>query len=112
MPNTLMSHALAMVETTLAGPKTSVSLGVQAEPRDIPFAWPGGPGATYGFALGPDTQWQPTSFSPILGYDGSHLNAGETRTVNFRVLLVPGDWKQALEYSSEHIDKVTDYRKP
>lgn len=113
MPNVCTSHPLAMVETIQAGSSHPVCLGVQAEPQSIPFAWPNRFGSTYGFSLiGPDTQWQPTAFAPILGLNGSKMNAGESKTVLFRAFVIPGDWKDALEYSSERIDHVKDYRKP
>jgi len=113
MTNIVTSHPLALIETTLLGASHPVCLGVQAEPKCIPFAWPTANGATYGFSLiGPGSQWQPTAFAPVLGLAGSKMSAGQTKTVVFRALAHPGDWKDGLEYSSDRIDGVTDYRKP
>ncbi|MDR3709413.1 MAG: hypothetical protein P4L33_14020 [Capsulimonadaceae bacterium] len=113
VPNTLTSHPVALLETTLLGQDSPVSLGIQAEPSAIPFEWPGAANGVYGFSLlGPGAEWQPAAFAPILGGVGSHMAAGEARTVAFRVFALPGDWKKALEYSSDRIDQVRDYRKP
>jgi hypothetical protein len=113
IPNSITSHPLALLETTLLGPDAPVCIGIAAEPTAVPFVWPNAQSGTYGFSLlGPDSQWQPTAFAPILGGAGSHLASGEKRTVAFRVFALPGDWKTGLEYSSERIDAVRDYRKP
>lgn len=113
LPNTCTPHALALVQIALGPEQYSASLAIQAEPNDLPFQWPMQNNADCGFSiLGPDSTWQPTEFAPILGYAASTMKSGQQKTVRFRVLVTPGDWKQGLEYSSSQIDKVTDYRKP
>lgn len=112
LPNTVMPHPLALVQTqTPAG--SPVDLVIAAEPADLPFDWPNADNAVCGFTqLGVAGGWQPTGFMPILGLKSSVLAASESRTVDFRVAVVPGDWKTGIEYVSDNIDRVSDYRKP
>ncbi|MDR3708085.1 MAG: hypothetical protein P4L33_07275 [Capsulimonadaceae bacterium] len=112
LPNTVMPHALSLVETATAS-GSPVSLAITAEPAELPWNWPGVDNAVCGFSeIGAGDKWQPTGFMPILGYKNSYLSTGESKTVAFRVAVVPGDWKSGLEYTSTNIDEVTDYRKP
>ncbi|MDQ3814875.1 MAG: hypothetical protein M3347_13105, partial [Armatimonadota bacterium] len=89
------------------------ALAVIADPDRLPFEWATAQNSVYGFSLlNADGIVQPTIFSPVLGLASSQMKRGETKAMSWRVLAFPGDWKSALEYASNSIFKVTDYRQP
>ena len=91
----------------------SIALGVAAEPARLPFEWPNATNAVYGFSLLNAAKGvQPTIFAPVLGTPRSQFAAGAPISLSWRVISMPGDWKRALEYASNDIFGVTDYRKP
>ncbi len=64
-----------------------------------------------GFAVKNEmNQVQPVAFSPVLGLDGSKLNAGATIQREFIIGATTGNWNDALEYISDSIYTVKDYR--
>lgn len=54
---------------------------------------------------------QPVAFAPILGLEDSKLAAGQTIQRDFAIGAITGGWNEVLEYVSDSIYKVTDYRK-
>jgi len=50
-------------------------------------------------------------FSPILGLKDSYFNAGSKIKKSFKLGIVPLQWHNTLEYVSDSIFKVYDYRK-
>ena len=89
------------------------SLAVVADPDRLPFEWATAQNSVYGFSLmNADGIVQPTIFSPVLGLPTSQMKRGESKSFSWRVLAFPGEWKSALEYASNAIFNVTDYRKP
>ena len=112
LTSSVTTQPVALLEKTCTGISQPVSLAVAADPTSVPFLWPTASNATYGFSLlNTDGSVQPTVFSPVLGL-GSHLEVGGTGSAIWRVLLSAGDWKQSLEYLSNNVFGVTDYRQP
>jgi hypothetical protein len=102
---------LALAQVALQ--EQAISLGVVADLSQMPFEWANAQNAAYGFSLlNADGKVQPTIFAPVLGQARSQMKKGETQTFSWRVLAFPGNWKSALEYASNEIFKVTDYRQP
>lgn len=111
--NTLTPHPLALAQVPWLADGAPLSVVVAAEPADLPFEWPNATNAVCGFSLlNSRAQVQPTFFSPVLGSPRSHLAAGETRLVNWRVMTRPAGWKETLEACCLNILKVADYREP
>jgi hypothetical protein len=54
---------------------------------------------------------QPVAFAPVMGLDDSKLTAGQTIQRDFAIGAIAGGWNEALEYISDSIYKVKDYRK-
>lgn len=104
-------HAFAMVQPVPAG-ENRFTFTVIADPEKLPFEWPTPTNAKYGFSLlNAQCLIQPTIFAPLLGFPDSLLKAGESKTVSWSVLANPGDWKDSLEYASNTIFEVKDYRR-
>ncbi len=106
-------HPLAMVTVPINHVDTPVSYAVVADPQRLPFEWARSDNARYGFTLLNDqNQVQPVAFGPVLGMQDSKFKAGDELKMSWRLLAYPGNWGDALAYSSDHIMQVTDYRKP
>lgn len=54
---------------------------------------------------------QPVAFSPVMGMRDSRVGAGEIFTRNFVIGILPAGWNAALEYISDNIYQVRDYRR-
>ncbi|NQU42860.1 hypothetical protein HQ520_06210, partial [bacterium] len=109
--SSITPHPFSLVQIPLD--EGSVSVAACAEPEKIDFRWFDGRNALYGFSLTNEkNRVQPTVFSPILGLRDSEWKAGEKRSVAWRLLIHPGDWEQALEYFSDRVMGVKDYRSP
>ena len=114
MVSAMTPHPLVLIQGKPAGyGDRSVSFGAVAEPSELPFRWATWRNSVYGFSLlNTEDKVQPMIFTPVLGGENSEWKAGEVKRVSWRLLAWPGDWKGALEYASEKIMGVTDYRKP
>jgi len=109
--SSLMPHPMALFEIGQDG--QPLSLALVAEPDRLPFRWSNARNPIYGFT---PVNWrsepQPCIFSPVLGLVDSEWKSGETHSVAWRLLAFPGKWTDALEYVSENIMEVKDYRRP
>lgn len=111
VPSNSTPQPLAMAQIEQGG--QAISLAVAADPDRLPFVWANSENAAYGFSLlNTNGAVQPAIFAPVLGQPNSHLKSGESHSLSCRVLSFPGDWTNALEYASQEIYRVTDYRKP
>ncbi|NQU44682.1 hypothetical protein HQ520_15430 [bacterium] len=111
LQSSVMPHPLGIFQIKQEG--QPVSLALVAEPSRLPFRWANGRNPIYGFSpVNWNCEPQPCIFSPVLGLIDSEWKIGETHSVAWRFLAMPGDWKDALEYSSANIMEVKDYRKP
>lgn len=112
-----MPHALSLVQAPLrkaggGGGGDRFTFVAAADPQSIPLAWPNARSSPYGFALlNAAGKVQPTVFSPVLGMPDSRMSPGQSRTVSWSLLASTGDWKESLEYASDKIFGVTDYRR-
>jgi hypothetical protein len=113
LTDVIMPHAMALTEVVLEEGGPPLCLAVTAEPTVLPQRWPTAKDGVYGFSLlNAQGQVQPSSFAPVLGLEGSFCGAGERRTVRWRILAMPADWTAGLEYVSQRIMNVADYRRP
>jgi hypothetical protein len=111
--NTHTPHPLALAQIPWQTNGAPLCVVVLAEPEDLPFVWPDATNAVCGFSLlNSRAQVQPTFFSPVLGSPHSRLLAGATRTISWRLMTRPAEWKATLEACCDNIMKVTDYREP
>lgn len=105
-------HPLALIQIA-DDQKKPLSLAVVGEPTELPMRWPTARNPVYGFSLhGPTQAVQPSIFSPVLGLEGSHWSPGQKYQVAWRLLAYPGPWTSAMEYVSDQIMGVRDYRRP
>ncbi len=106
-------HPSAMVEVLPEGASSPVSFAVTAEPENLAFTWPQAQNARYGFTLlNPQGEVQPVVFAPVLGLEGSRLEAGQNLKSRLRVIIRPGSLHEMLTYISDEVMGVTDYREP
>jgi len=112
VPVTMMPHPMALVQRPISGNR-SACVAVVAEPACLPFRWANAKESRYGFSLLNATgNVQPSIFTPVLGLEGSNWKAGSPQTVAWRLLAMPGDWRKSLEYLSDQVMGVKDYRRP
>ena len=113
LTSSVTPQPLALMQRTFSGLSQPVTFGVVADPARLAFVWPTASNPAYGFSLlNTDGTVQPTLFSPVLGLKDSLVSTGAIITASWRVLAKAGDWKAALEYASNDILGVTDYRQP
>jgi len=111
LTSAMMSQPLAIVETNL--PTGVFSSFVAPDVNALPANdWGTGKIAPYGFTLKNEfNSVQPIVFSPVLGLVNSKFKAGEIIERNFVIGAVAANWNTALEYISDQIYQVKDYRK-
>ncbi|AWI09467.1 glycerophosphoryl diester phosphodiesterase [Ereboglobus luteus] len=56
-----------------------------------------------------DSKLSPTLYRPLLGGEGSRLEAGETLALSFRYSLRRGDWFAAVKHATENIYALRDF---
>jgi hypothetical protein len=111
VPSHSTPQPLAIVQ--IPNGASSMTLGVAADPARLPFEWATPNNPVYGFSLlNAQKGVQPTIFTPVLGTPRSNFKAGQPISLGWRVISHAGDWKGAVEYASEKIFEVKDYRKP
>lgn len=103
LPMALTPQPVCMVET---GNITSFITG---DPKTFSRSW----GAyDMGFSLkNINDKIQPVAFAPILGRPDSYLQAGAMLRKSFKIGLVPAGWTGTLQYVSDSIFQVRDYRR-
>ena len=68
--------------------------------------------APIGFSLrNPHLEVQPVAFAPVLGMPDSKVGKGDLMESKFIIGLLPAGWEETIAYISDHIFKVSDYRK-
>lgn len=109
LPAAMMPQPLAMMETKQG--TGSVTAFITGTPTDFPLAWGEAFASPMGFAIkNLENDVQPVAFSPVLGLDDSQLAAGKALTREFALGALPSGWNDAMEYISDSIYKVKDYR--
>lgn len=103
LPMALTPQPVCMVET---GNITSFITG---DPKTFSRSW----GAyDMGFSLkNINDKIQPVAFAPILGRPDSYLQVGAMLRKSFKIGLVPTGWTGTLQYVSDSIFQVRDYRR-
>ena len=110
VPSALTPQPVSIVETTLNN--TPYSYFVAGALSNFPLEWATGETSPMGFSLKNESnQVQPLAFGPILGFADSKLNAGQSITREFMIGALPSTWDGALEYLSNKVYEVKDYRK-
>ena len=105
----MMQQPVAIVETSMSFGK--VSAFVSADMRILGNDWGGFNGSPIGFTLLDQAgEIQPVAFAPVLGATESDLKEGETVETRFVTGVISDTWNNTLEYVSDHVFKVSDYR--
>lgn len=109
LPSGMMPQPVAIVETkTAQGQWTSFASGT---PNTFPLEWGSAYSSPMGFAVKNElNQVQPVAFAPVLGLDGSKMKAGVPVQQDFIIGAAAGNWNDVLEYISDSIYVVKDYR--
>jgi len=111
MFSSMMSQCLSVVETS--APSGAVSAFVSADLDAFPTSWGSIDYSPIGFTLmNSNNEFQPVAFSPLPGMSDSDLKAGQTTEARFITGIKSGSWRDALEYTSENIFCIKDYRHP
>jgi hypothetical protein len=109
LPSAMMPQPLSMMETRQGG--GSMTAFISGTPADFPLAWGEAFASPMGFAIkNLDNEVQPVAFSPVLGLKDSQLAAGKALTREFALGVLPSGWNDVMEYISDSIYKVKDYR--
>jgi hypothetical protein len=109
LPSGMMPQPVAIVETkTPQGQWTTFATGTA---NTFPLEWGSAYSSPMGFAVkNEQNQVQPVAFAPVLGLDRSKLIAGATIQQDFIIGATTSNWNDALEYISDSIYAVRDYR--
>lgn len=106
----MMPQPAAMVETQFSG--SPMTAFVSGDDSSFSSDWGSVDYSPMGFSLkNHDNLVQPVAFSPVLGMKDSKMKANVTTTSNFVVGLTPMRWTETLEYLSDNVYKVRDYRR-
>lgn len=109
IPGAMTPQPLAIVEVNQN--KKPLSYFVTGSLTDFPVDWAKDITSRIGFSLKNEfNKVQPIAFAPVLGLADSRLSAGQSLTRSFNLGAVAGKWNGALEYVSNSIYKVKDYR--
>lgn len=105
----MMQQPVAIAETKLGN--GLISTFISGDTSSFPLEWGSSYTSPMGFAIKNEAnKVQPVAFSPVLGLDDSKLAAGQTIERSFVIGAVAAGWNEALEYISENVYKVKDYR--
>jgi hypothetical protein len=105
----MMPQPLAIAETKMG--EGSFTTFASGNANSFPLAWGDAWNSPMGFSIKNEVnRVQPVAFAPVLGFNDSKLTAGQTLQRDFVIGAVAGNWNEALEYISDSIYKVRDYR--
>jgi hypothetical protein len=109
LPSGMMPQPVAITETKIgAGLFSSFASG---KASSFPLAWGDGWNSPMGFSIKNEVnRVQPVAFAPVLGFNDSKLAAGQTIQRDFVIGAMAGGWNEVLEYVSDSLYKVKDYR--
>lgn len=111
MLSSMMQQPLAMVESTtsLGGTMSSFVCG---DRESFSGDWGSVDFSPMGFTVRNErNKLQPVAFAPVMGMENSNVRAGQVFTHKFVLGALPTGWNNAVEYISEQVYKVKDYRK-
>jgi len=113
-PRTLLD---SFTPTPLSLAETADAIGARtwaviAEPKEIPFEWPGSVKPHFGLNIRDNAgAVQPSIYGPVPGTDAAKRKAGEPLRFAFRVLVQPGDWYAGYRTAVEEVFGLHDYRR-
>ncbi|MGY0035790.1 hypothetical protein [Pedobacter sp. NJ-S-72] len=109
VPGAMTPQPLAIVE--IGQNNKPLSFFVTGSLTDFPLDWVRDNTSRIGFSLkNAFNKVQPVAFAPVLGLEDSKLLAGQSLKRTFNLGAVPDNWNGALEYISNSIYQVKDYR--
>ncbi|WP_017259938.1 hypothetical protein [Pedobacter arcticus] len=109
VPSALTPQPVSIVETTINNQE--FSFFISGALSNYPLEWATGETSPFGFSLKNESnKVQPISFAPILGFADSKLNVGQSLQREFEIGAVCSTWDNALEYFSNQVYQVKDYR--
>ncbi|KAA8481530.1 hypothetical protein BDE36_0778 [Arcticibacter tournemirensis] len=109
LTSSMMQQPLAIVESRLG--EGFVSVFAAADADSFPLEWGNSDNARIGFSIkNVSNQIQATAFSPVLGLADSRMRQGDTLERSFIIGALPERWNAALEYVSNNVFHVRDYR--
>ena len=105
-----MPTPLSLVENADAG--SARTWAIIADPKEIPFEWPGSVKPHFGLNIRDNAgAVQPSIYGPVPGTDAAKRKAGEPMRFAFRVLVQPGDWYAGYRTAAEEVFGLRDYRR-
>ena len=109
IPGAMTPQPLAIVE--VGRNNRQLSFFVTGSLTDFPLDWGKDHTSRIGFSLkNAFNKIQPVAFAPVLGLEDSKLQAGQSLKRTFNLGAVSENWNGALEYISNSIYQVKDYR--
>lgn len=109
IPGAMTPQPLAIVEVGQSN--RQLSFFVTGSLTDFPLDWGKDSTSRIGFSLkNAFNKVQPVAFAPVPGLEDSKLQAGQSLKRTFNLGAVPENWNGALEYISNAIYQVKDYR--
>lgn len=109
IPGAITPQPLSIVTANITD--QPLSMFVAGALTNFPLDWGKDLSSRMGFSLKNElNEVQPVAFAPVLGLEDSKLASGQTLKRDFTIGAVAGDWTSALDYISENIYQVKDYR--
>lgn len=109
LPSALMPQPLALME--MKDEQGLITTFITRAAADYPLDWGVSNRSMIGFSIKNErNEVQPVALSPMLGLDDSKIAAAQTLKRTFIMGAVTANWNDALEYISDSIFKVKDYR--
>ncbi|MRG48876.1 hypothetical protein GFS24_27445 [Chitinophaga sp. SYP-B3965] len=109
LPSALMPQPLAMME--IKSEQGMLTTFITRAATDYPLDWAVSNRSKIGFSIKNErNEVQPVALSPVLGLDDSKITAAQPLKRTFIMGAVTANWNDALEYISDSIFKVKDYR--
>lgn len=110
VPSGMMPQPMAIAETKTGNGLFSTFVSGVA-PAFKTSDWGSAYSSPFGFSIKNEVnRIQPVAFAPVMGLDDSRLTAGQTIQREFVMGAMAGGWNEVLEYVSDSIYKVKDYR--
>ncbi|MBO9152152.1 hypothetical protein ACFOTA_08035 [Chitinophaga sp. GCM10012297] len=107
LPSALMPQPVAIMELE----KKGLTVFISGAKESFPQAWGTSHTSPMGFGIRNErNEMQPVAFSPVPGLDDSKLKSGQRIKRSFALGALPSGWNDALEYISDSIYTVKDYR--
>ncbi|NML21237.1 hypothetical protein HHL16_10160 [Pseudoflavitalea sp. G-6-1-2] len=110
LASSMMQQPVAITETKVGS--GLLSTFISGEANSFSADWGMSESSPMGFAIKNESnKVQPVAFAPVLGLKNSKKSAGQSFSQTFAIGVIPAGWENALEYISEQVYKVRDYRK-